>query len=293
MELVKATRQPVKMRLGLVAQSGAGKTLGALRTAFGLCGDWSKVAILDTTNGTANLHSAEGPFNILKLKLPFEPEVFINAIILCEEKGMDVIIVDTVSEEWMGAGGVVEQFCNSHISIPQRWNSVLQMHHELLRTLSESTCHIIVTLREDRYREGEVVQDDVLLDHLHVIFELSANHMVKVVKDRTGMFEGSEPFSLKAETGHQLRQWCNRQSIVVPEELQCRINSCTNMDQLYKLLFATDAMEPEVMNAFVQRRLQLQGFIEDPYPRQRCNEATDNIHGFRVVPFGPDHLTSA
>ena len=44
----KVTRLKSKLRMGLVGTSGSGKTLGALYIAYGMTGDWDKVALIDT-----------------------------------------------------------------------------------------------------------------------------------------------------------------------------------------------------------------------------------------------------
>jgi hypothetical protein len=50
MRLQPAQRKRAKIKMGLQGPSGSGKTIGALLTAFGLCGDWSKIAVEDTEN---------------------------------------------------------------------------------------------------------------------------------------------------------------------------------------------------------------------------------------------------
>ncbi|HYH13705.1 MAG TPA: hypothetical protein VD794_00700 [Flavisolibacter sp.] len=77
MELRKATRKKAKIRLGLSAVSGAGKTYSAILIAKGLCGDLSKVAVIDTENGSADLYAHLGDFNVLPLTAPFTPERYI------------------------------------------------------------------------------------------------------------------------------------------------------------------------------------------------------------------------
>ena len=42
----KAERKKIKLKIAYSAPSGAGKTYSALLTAFGICGDWSKVAVI-------------------------------------------------------------------------------------------------------------------------------------------------------------------------------------------------------------------------------------------------------
>mgnify|MGYP003893927649 CR=1 FL=1 len=48
MELKKASRKQVKLRLNLSGASGSGKTYSALRMAYGMTGDWNKIAVIDT-----------------------------------------------------------------------------------------------------------------------------------------------------------------------------------------------------------------------------------------------------
>ena len=51
MKLQKATRKKVKLRLGISAVAGGGKTFSALKLAKGLVGNWSKIVVIDTENG--------------------------------------------------------------------------------------------------------------------------------------------------------------------------------------------------------------------------------------------------
>ena len=41
-------RQQAKLRLALTGVSGAGKTLSALYIAYGMTGNWGKIALIDT-----------------------------------------------------------------------------------------------------------------------------------------------------------------------------------------------------------------------------------------------------
>ena len=78
MQLRKATRQAAKLKIGFSAVSGAGKTYGALLVAHGLVGDWSKIAVIDTENGSADLYSHLGDYNVLTLN-SYSPEKYIEA----------------------------------------------------------------------------------------------------------------------------------------------------------------------------------------------------------------------
>ena len=67
MEIKKASRSEVKLRIGISAASGFGKTYSALLLAHGITGDWEKIAVIDTENDSASLYSNLGPFKTLRL----------------------------------------------------------------------------------------------------------------------------------------------------------------------------------------------------------------------------------
>ena len=108
MQLRKATRKKAKIRLGLSAVSGAGKTFSALSIAKGIAKEWDKVAIIDSENNSADLYAHLGDFNVLPIAAPFSPEKYVEAIKTCEKAGMQVIIIDSITHEWDGKGGCLE-----------------------------------------------------------------------------------------------------------------------------------------------------------------------------------------
>ena len=62
-----AERKQAKIKLGLQGPSGSGKTYSALLLAYGLCNDWSKIAVIDTENHSADLYAHMGHYNVLNL----------------------------------------------------------------------------------------------------------------------------------------------------------------------------------------------------------------------------------
>jgi hypothetical protein len=257
MQLEKAIRTSTFLRLGITGASGSGRTLGALRTAFGLCGNWAKVAVIDTNYRAATLYSSEGAFNTVGLSYPFSPEQLLNALILCEEAQMEVIIIDTISDEWSGFGGTLDQYYLSKEDLAGKWSSIMNMHQEFLRALFESPTHIIVTLRKDK--SGMIIQSDGFSDHLHVLLELK-DFQAHVLKDKTSLFQDQDPHSLNALVGARLSHWCGRGTITVPKDLQERINGCASLQELFSLLFQEDIEDVELIHAFTRRRLELEGY---------------------------------
>ena len=66
MELRQSARSQAKIKMALQGSAGAGKSLSALLLAKGLTNDnLSKVAVIDTENGSSDLYAHLGSYNVL------------------------------------------------------------------------------------------------------------------------------------------------------------------------------------------------------------------------------------
>lgn len=108
MNIRKAQRQQAKIRLAIQGPAGSGKTYSSLLITYGITADWSKIVVIDTENYSADLYAHLGSFNVLAIEPPFAPEKYIEAINTCEQKGFEVIIIDSISHEWDGEGGILD-----------------------------------------------------------------------------------------------------------------------------------------------------------------------------------------
>lgn len=222
--LRKATRQKAKIRGGFSAVSGAGKTYSALLVAKGLAkSDFTKVALIDTENGSGDLYSNLGDYNVLPIEAPYTPEKYVKAIKECEDAGMEVIIIDSITHEWDGKGGCLE----IHAAMPgnsyTNWKEVTPRHQKFIDAILTSQCHILTTVR--RKQDYEIVQNDkgkaqpvkVGLKEvtregfeyeLTFNLELDINHNATASKDRTGLFTGQPGFTPSEATGKMILDWC-------------------------------------------------------------------------------------
>lgn len=227
-QLRKATRQKAKIRLGLSSVAGGGKTYSAILIAKGLTGDLSKVAIIDTENGSADLYSHMGEFNVLSLLPPYTPERYIAAIKECEAAGMECIIVDSITHEWDGTGGcldIVEELTQKdpkHNSYTQ-WRFVTPRHQAFVDAMLQSPAHIITTVRRKQdydmsNQNGKTVVTKAGLKEitregfeyeLTVNLELDQLHNASSSKDRTGLFADKPSFTPSVATGELIRKWCD------------------------------------------------------------------------------------
>jgi len=223
MQLQKATRAKAKIRLGLSAVSGGGKTYSALLIAHGLCGSWDKVAVIDTENNSAHLYAHLGDFNVLQLDAPYAPERYIEAIKACENAGMEVIIIDSITHEWDGKGGIIEISNSMTGNSFTNWAKLTPRHQAFIDAILSSKCHIITTVRRKqdyemtKDKDGKVKVEKAGLKEvtregfeyeLTVNLELDVKHNATASKDRTGLFIDKPAFVPSEETGKMIRQWC-------------------------------------------------------------------------------------
>lgn len=223
MQLKKATKKKVKLKVGLSGASGFGKTYSSLLMAYGITDDWGKIAVIDTENGSADLYSDLGEYNTLTLAPPFSPERYIEAITTCEKAGMEVIIIDSITHEWDGTGGCLEILDNLGGRF-QDWGKVTPRHKKFLNKVLQCDCHVFTTVRRKQdyeiTKEGgktkvekvgtkEVTREGFEYELTLNLEFLNDKHMVKASKDRTGLFMNEPEFIITPETGKKLKEWAN------------------------------------------------------------------------------------
>jgi len=104
-----ATRERVPLLLGLTGPSGGGKTMSALRLATGIQRVSGGEIFMIDTESRRGLHYADRfNFRHVPFGAPFSPLDYLAAIEHCTRKGAGVVIVDSMSHEHEGPGGVLE-----------------------------------------------------------------------------------------------------------------------------------------------------------------------------------------
>jgi hypothetical protein len=102
-----ARRANVPLVIGLPGPSGGGKTFSALLLARGLAGTDGQIVAIDTENGRAQMYSDVGaPWQWMGFGAPFTPERYVEAIGAAEAASPAVIVLDSVSHEYDGEGGM-------------------------------------------------------------------------------------------------------------------------------------------------------------------------------------------
>lgn len=271
MQLQKAERQQVKLRIGISGASGFGKTYSALLLAYGITNDYSKIAVIDTENGSASLYAHLGGFNVINLNGPYPPENYIKAIELCEKSGIQVIVIDSVSHEWNGVGGCLE----IHEKLGGRfqdWSKVSPRHQAFIDKILQSSCHVITTTRRkvDYSMETESNGKTKVVKHgtkeitregfeyeLTLNLELiNDNHLAKASKDRTGLFMNKPEFVINSATGKKLIAWCNEG--IDLKYVMDQIEVCTTIEGLRHIYQKYPNLQSSLLEKVMKRKEELE-----------------------------------
>lgn len=229
-----AVRKQLKHRIAIAGPTGGGKTLGALRMAYGLCGDWAKVFVIDTESESALAYANDaiwgvGQFMHAKMSGPHTAEKYLDYLNGAANAGAEVIVIDSFSHFWSGAGGILDQHSalkgkNGYVN----WGEVNPKFYAVIDWIMfSSPAHIICTLRskmayvlnqvEENGRTKQVPEkigvepiqrpgtEYEFLLYLDVQRE---NHLAEIVTQRGSMFPvGTTRIELNEATGQRLKEW--------------------------------------------------------------------------------------
>ena len=289
MQLQQAQRKNVKIKLGLQGSSGSGKSYSSLLLGFGLCNDWSKVAVIDTENHSAELYAHLGAYNVLNLAPPFSPERYKEAIEVCIKAQMEVIIIDSLSLEW---DYILEQHGQLAGNSYTNWAKFTPRHQQFMQAILQADTHVICTLRAKQdyvlnEKNGKYVPEKVGMKpiqregvdyDLTLVFELDIKHNAVATKDRTGLFVGKPEFKISTDTGHAIVEWC-KQGVEAVTNYQSLIDTCESIDELRELyLSASTEVQKQFRVQFNHRKQQLQTSSNPSFVPQNTNPNGTTTH---------------
>lgn len=206
-----ATRAKSKARIAVTGPSGAGKTLSSLYLAYGITGDWGKIALIDTEHERGRFYAGRedlktGNFLYAALTPPYSPEKYVEHVLSAAQAvGEDgAVIVDSFSHAWDNEGGVLD--IKSEIAKRQgkndytAWDEAGKVQNKLVNTLLSVPCHTIITMRtkmayameiNDRGKTVPVkiglapVQRENTEYEFDICFQINREHIACVSKDTT------------------------------------------------------------------------------------------------------------
>ncbi len=178
-----AVREATPLMVGLVGPSSSGKTFSALRLATGFQrvggGD---IHVIDTESRRALHYADKFKFRHLPFGAPFDPLSYRDAINHCIARGAKTVIVDSMSHEHEGPGGVLEMHAAEMTRLAKAWN---------LRAGSEDKAQMSAWIKPKQERRRMI--NSILQIPANFIFCFRAKEKLKIVKGKDPEERGFMP----------------------------------------------------------------------------------------------------
>lgn len=212
----KAYKRKAKLRILLEGASGSGKTYSALLLASGIS---DKIAVIDTERGSASLYADQFNFDVCELSAPYEPERYIKYIKEAQNKGYEVLIIDSMSHEWIAEGGCLE--IQSKLGGRYTdWGKVTPRHNRFIQAILNCNMHVICTARckvdyameagGNGYKVRKLAMSSELRSNTEYEFmatlRINQEHVWECYNDKTHVFVDKQGIITK-EYGKELIDW--------------------------------------------------------------------------------------
>lgn len=230
-QVKKAKREKIYVKVALMAPSGGGKTYGSLRLATGMAeeieketGKKAKILLANTEQKRGYYYANEFDYDIVDLEAPYEPEKFVDLIEFAKNEGYDILILDSTSPEWDGAGGCLELQQRAGGTY-QAWQKITPRHDRFIHAIADSPMHVIATMRgKDQYEMNKDEKGKTTVQKLGVgakqrdgfEYEFTCTFLIdqktstaEAQKDNTHLFQSRGSVLLSEQDGRALIKWAN------------------------------------------------------------------------------------
>lgn len=241
MKIERAVREKTFTLTSIAGPSGSGKTYSAILYARGLVGPEGKIGFIDTENKRSRFYAeVGGGFDVIDLDPPFTAHRYVEAIRAFEDAGYRAIIIDSISHEWEGTGGVLEQADAIEQATKRSglhcWAKPKAGHKKLMNELLQTRAHLIFCCRvkekvvQVKGQNGKteivnegfvVVQEKMFIYEMTVSMMLAEGTHVPIIQKCPGDLEAAFPAGKKITTnvGLSVAQWSD-QGVAVDQELE-------------------------------------------------------------------------
>lgn len=146
MRFKPAVRENTFLLIALAGASGSGKTYSAMELATGI-GDGARFAFIDT-EARRGLHYADQfDFDHAELAPPFSPARYLEAVKEAEKAGYPCVVIDSMSHEHEGEGGLQDMADATGVKGPAAWARPKAEHKKMMNALLQMRCHVVFCLR--------------------------------------------------------------------------------------------------------------------------------------------------
>jgi hypothetical protein len=219
----KATKEAAKLRAAIFGPSGAGKTFTSLRLATGIGG---RIAMIDSERRTASKYADRFDFDVCDLGSGHHRiNDYVTAIRAAGEAGYNVLIIDSLTHAWQELLTEIDAIAKAKYrgNTWSAWSDGTPKQKALIDAILDFPGHVIATMRsktewttEKDGNSGKSAPRRVGLTpeqgkgieyEFDMLFELSVEHILTVLKDRSGKFQDQIIDGPGEALGAEMRAW--------------------------------------------------------------------------------------
>jgi hypothetical protein len=218
----KATKEAAKLRAAVFGPSGAGKTFTSLRLATGIGG---RIALIDSERRTASKYADRFEFDVADLGSgQHSIDSYVRAIRAAAEAGYNVLIIDSLTHAWQELLAEVDAIAKAkyHGNTWSAWSVGTPKQRALVDSILDYPGHVIATMRsktewtteKDRNGKDKPVRIGLTPEQgkgieyeFDMLFELTVDHVLTVIKDRSGKFQDRFYSSPGEVFGAEMAEW--------------------------------------------------------------------------------------
>lgn len=288
-----AKRAGVGLFVGVAGGTGSGKTFSALRIARGIAGPKGRIAAIDTEAKRMSHYAGRFEFDTTDMAPPFRPERFAQAAADAEKAGYAVLVIDSMTHEWAGEGGILdwhdELKGDDERQNMRAWIKPKTAHKAMIGSLLQRRIPIVFCFRaEEKIKVGPggkpepqgwtPIGDSRFMFELTTMLTLSneAPGIVsyklprKIQEQHLPFFPDGQPITERA--GEQLAAWARGdepvdKAVALTDALIAAVNDKASDEAIAELLMGEK--EAKQIAALKERRPELHAKLNDAIADKR------------------------
>lgn len=284
----KATKEAAKLRAALFGPSGAGKTFTALRLATGIGGP---IAVVDSERGTASKYADRFDFDVCNL--PSKQHTikdYVTAINAAGQAGYNVLIVDSLSHAWQELLAEIDAVAKAKYrgNTWSAWSEGTPKQKALIDAILDFPGHVIATMRSKTewsteqtgggkskpVRVGLTPEQGKGIEYeFDMLFELTTEHMLTVLKDRSGKFQDQIIEKPGEDLGAAMASWLDEGAppMTMAQQIMAKARAVGLTEQGQKAMLAQctgsstgtlEGAKPTVLQHLLNHALNTAGIIQ-------------------------------
>jgi len=232
----RATKEAAKLRAAVFGPSGAGKTFTSLRLATGIGG---RIALIDSERRTASKYADRFNFDVADLGSgQHSIDNYVRAIRAAAEAGYNVLIIDSLTHAWQELLAEVDAIAKAKYrgNTWSAWSDGTPKQRALVDSILDFPGHVIATMRSKTEwttesdgrgksapkRVGLTPEQGKGIEYeFDMLFELSVEHILTVIKDRSGRFQDQVIQNPDEPLGRSMAAWLDEGAppMSVPDQI--------------------------------------------------------------------------